>query len=166
MKKQSFFLHVCYISSLMMFSLATISAQDKPLDIFGGISGENWEGHFVDSEDSTYTHVISWEHMLDDKAVVETKSVAELNFEMVTYYYFDWEKDQVSFLSLLNKDLSSTGIVYAEKSKITLEGRTFYQGGSYEFRKSLELQKNGTLLEDFFRKKDGKWVQGHLIEYR
>lgn len=165
MSKTNFFLNIsCTIACLILFSEASI-AQSNSLQIFESLTGKNWKGHYVDSEDSIYTHYIKWEYILDNKTVRETKTVSELNFEMVTYYYFDWEKDQISYLSLLNKDMMSTGTVHIKSSKIVLTGSTYFDGGAYNFKKTFELDDNGNLIDKFFRKKGDTWVKGHIIKF-
>ncbi|MCK5079732.1 MAG: hypothetical protein KAR09_07290 [Bacteroidales bacterium] len=165
MIKTFFFTLVSSFLVPLLFSSVPCAAQNNSIDIFKPLTGKNWEGHFVNSEDSIYTHHIKWEYMPGFKAVKETKSVPDLGFEMETFYYFDWEKNHISYLSLVNKDMISTGYVIIENSNIILEGQTFFEGGSSEFKKSFELNDNGILVDKFYRKKEGSWVRGHLIEY-
>lgn len=164
MNRIAFFLCVlCF--SMFMLPGKTSFGQNNSLDIFQDIASKTWEGHYVDSEDSVYTHYIKWEYMFESRALKEIKSVPELNFEMITYYYFDWETDQISTLSLLNKNMISKGLAYNEGDKILIKGRTYFKGGSAEFKKTFQLLDDGTLSDEFYRKKDGHWVRGHLIEY-
>ncbi len=148
-----------------LFSSSACLAQNKPLEIFNQFTGKSWEGHYVDSEDSLLIHELKWEFILNSKGAKETKSVPEVGFEMETYFYYDWEKNQISFLSLINKEMNSNGKVVAEGPKIILEGKTFYSGGSSEFKKTFEVNEDGKLIDEFYRKKGDGWIRGHLIEY-
>jgi hypothetical protein len=103
--------------------------------------------------------------MLDDKAVKSTKVVASLNFRMETYYYWDWEKDSVSFLQLTSRGIFSRGKVNLDEGKIVLLGRGIRPNGVSEFKQTFAIRLDGTLEDYFYRKEDGRWEQGHLIEY-
>jgi hypothetical protein len=135
------------------------------LQFFKPYVNKCWTGHYVNSEDSAYTHSIKWDYILDSKSVIETKTVPELNFKMETLYYFDWESNQISFISLMNKEMNSSGIVWVDGSKIIMEGKNYFQGGSAPFKKSYEISQDGNLIDTFFRKKGDLWVTGHLIKY-
>lgn len=156
------------IFSCLLFLLFTTNncyAQSSSLQIFEQFMDKNWTGHYMNSEDSGLVHSISWEYILNEKGVKETKSVPEVGFKMETYYYFDWEKNQVSFISLINKDMNSKGKVIIEGSRIILEGENFFDGGSNTFRKIFEIQENGKIVDSFFRRKGDAWIMGHRIEY-
>lgn len=160
---------IAIITIIIIISCVTgisANAQSDALDIFNPLTGKVWKGHYVDSEDSIYTHLIEWEYLLGSKAVKETKTVDELDFQMITYYYYDWENKQISFLSLLNKDMVSSGHVTYDDSKIVLTGMNYFNGGSQEFRKTLTLDDSGVLTDVFISKKGAQWYKGHVIEYR
>lgn len=108
-------------------------AQSNPFQIFEPLTGKAWQGHYVGSEDSIYLHQIRWEYQLDSMVVVETKEVPELNFKMITHYYFDPEKKTMRFLSLLNKNMFSQGLVEISNGKIILEGKNHFEGGQNKF---------------------------------
>lgn len=153
---------------MSIFMIAAISAksQTKPLDLFKPLIGKVWEGHYVNSEDSIYTHHIEWIYLLGSRAVKESKIVDELDFVMDTYYYYDWGEKHIAFLSLLNKDMVSSGRVVIEESIIKLYGINYFDGGSQEFSKTFQLNDKGVLTDMFFRKKGEKWIRGHIIEYK
>ena len=85
---------------------------------------------------------------------------------METIFYYDWEKNQLSFLSLINKEMNSAGKVLYEDSKLVLEGKNFFNGGSGEFIKTYRINEDGKLIDNFYRKRGDDWIQGHLIEYK
>lgn len=141
-------------------------AQNTSLQFFEPYCDKSWTGNYINSEDSAYVHLIRWEYFLDSKFVKETKTVPELGFKMETMYYFDWGENQLSFLSLLNKEMNSKGKVWIEGSKIILEGINYFNGGSGEFKKSFEITEDSKVKDEFFRKNGDSWVKGHLIEYK
>ena len=153
---------------MLLFILlsSTCLSQGNSLQIFNQFIGKNWTGHYIDSEDSLYVHKIKWENILNSKGVKETKNVAELGFEMETYFYFDWDKNQISFLSLVNKEMNSTGKVLVDNSTIILEGKTFFNNGSNIFKKTYRINEDGKMIDSFYRKKGNIWIKGHLIEYK
>lgn len=141
-------------------------AQTTAFEIFKPLTGKVWEGHYVDSEDSVYTHHVEWHYLLGSRAVKEVKIVDELDFLMETYYYYDWKNNKIGFLALLNKDMVSKGEVIADGSVIKLTGLNYFKGGSKEFRKTFQLDENGVLTDIYYGKKGDEWYCGHVIEYR
>ena len=140
-------------------------SQSDSVSIFDELANKVWVGHYVGSEDSNMVHNIHFSFLLQNKAVKEIKKVPEVNFNMETYYYWDWKEKQISFLSLINKDMISKGTVTQSNGKITLVGQTYFEGGIADFRKTFHINEDGKLIDCFYRKKKTGWVQGHLIEY-
>jgi len=156
------------VKSIMILFIIASSvslAQNSHLQTFHKLVDKEWVGHYVDSEDSHYVHKVKFEYILNGQAVKETKIVDELQFEMETYYYYDWEKEKILFLSLLNKEMYSVGRVIIDGSIFTLEGANIFNSGRTEFKKKYEITKLGKFYDFFFRKKDDQWIRGHLIEY-
>ncbi len=156
------------VKSIMILFIIASSvslAQNSHLETFHKLVDKEWVGHYVDSEDSHYVHKVKFEYILNGQAVKETKIVDELQFEMETYYYYDWDKEQISFLSLLNKEMHSIGKVVIDGSIFTLEGTNFFSSGRTEFKKKYEITKLGKFYDHFYRKKEDSWIRGHLIEY-
>nr|NQU93091.1 hypothetical protein [Bacteroidota bacterium] len=85
---------------------------------------------------------------------------------MKTWYFWDWEQDQISFLSLLNKDKISRGSAKMEDGKIVVMGKSYFKGGSNDFKKNFETGDGGKQIDLFYRKTGIGWTQGHLIEYQ
>lgn len=153
-------------SLFILMSSLSCQAQNNPWLLFGELMNKNWEGQYVGLEDSTYLHQIKWEFILDSMAVMESKEVGELEFKMKTFYYFDWEKGQLSFNSILNREINSKGKVYLNASKIILEGKNYFRGGSSDFRKIFEVNEKVELIDEFFLRKGDSFVRRHVIKYR
>lgn len=140
-------------------------AQLAGLQIFERYVNKSWEGHYMNSEDSIYLHQIKWDYVLDSMAVKETKIVAELNFEMETYYFMDWEFNLISFITLMNKEMTSSGVMMIEKTTLVLEGISVFKNGSAKFKKTYEINSDGKLVDQFYIWNGNAWEKGHMIEY-
>lgn len=150
---------------LLIYAVPGFS-QNQLEDMFKQLVNKEWEGHYVNSEDSVYTHQLRFEYTLAKKVVKEMKDVPELDFHMETYYYFDWKNDNISFLTLLNKDMVSSGKVVMGGQKIMQIGTNYYDGGSQEFKKTYEINDEEELIDLFYRKKGDMWIRGHVIRYQ
>ena len=135
------------------------------LSIFEDFAGKKWIGHYQDSEDSLLVHTIEWKFDLNKNILKEIKNVPEVNFYCETYYYWDYETDQIAYISLMNKEMISKGAVVINNEKLELSGKTFFQNGSQENKKTYEITGKGELKDFFFRKSKGRWLQGHFIQY-
>jgi len=153
-------------SSFIVFFLnASLVYSQNDLTFFDDFVGNNWTGHFQNSEDSLIVHTIEWEYGLDNNVVIETKSVPEVNFNCKTNYFWDYETNQISYTSLMNKKMISRGKAIFKNGKLTLSGKTFFSEGVQENKKVYEINKNGELEDHFYRLSKGKWSLGHLIIY-
>ena len=139
---------------------------EKELAIFQDYIDKEWVGHYVGSEDSDYTHVISWKFIKKDNSVNEIKNVPELGYHQETFYYWNWEENQLAFTSSNNKDMISSGIVQLEDEKIALIGKTYFNGGYSLFKKTFAINDEGKLVDLFYHRRGDDWQQGHLIEYK
>ncbi len=148
-----------------MFFTQLLYSQGDTFKMFNNMVGSTWEGHYVDSEDSALTHYISWEYCLDSSYVKQIKEVPDVGFKMETYYYWDYENNQISSLSLLNKEMISVGVVKELNEKIVIFSKTYFPNGKNESKTVFEIDDNGILNDYFFRKKSDRWIRGHLIKY-
>ena len=150
----------------ILFSLNTnlIYCQDD-LSIFDDFTGKKWIGHYQNSEDSNIVHIIVWQYELNEQVVKEVKTVPGVDFQKETYFFWDFESNQISFLSLMNKALISKGYVTKNNGKLELKGKTFFKDGFQEFKQVYEITGDGKLKDYFFRKSNDKWMQGHFIKY-
>ena len=141
-------------------------SQKEALKIFDSFVNHKWTGHYVNSEDSALVHYISWEYDLDSNYVKQIKDVPEVSFKMETYYYWDYEKKQISSITFINKAMLSKGYVEIVDNKIVRYYKTFFTKGYSESKQTFEISDSHKLIDHFYRKKIDGWVQGHLIEYK
>ncbi len=127
--------------------------------------GVTWVGHFQESSDSGLVHVVRWETTLDGNVIRSTKEVPALNFRMETLYFWDWEKETISFLQLTSRGTFSEGTVTLTEERITLIGRGIRPSGISEFKQTFEIRPNGTLEDRYYRRDDDEWASGHRIVY-
>lgn len=137
----------------------------NPLSVFEAYMGVVWEGHYIDSEDSSLTHFIYWEYSLDSSRVFQIKTVPELDFRMVTTYYWDDRKREISVLTLLDENTYAIGYAHKEQVHIEVYSKNFHKEGFHETISHFELWE-GNLIDRFYRKKDGFWYIGHRIFYK
>jgi hypothetical protein len=150
---------------LLVASVGFSQELDEHLLMLQPLTGFTWGGHFVESSDSGLVHVVRWEPILNGNVIRSTKEVTALNFRMETLYYWDWEKETISFLQLTSRGIFSRGTVALAENRITLLGRGIRPDGISEFKQTFEIRPDGTLQDCFYRRDDGEWVQGHQIVY-
>ena len=150
---------------IALFIITSPLYGQSDLTIFDDFIGKEWTGHFQNSEDSLLVHKIEWEYDLDKNVVIELKSVHEVDFNCKTYFYWDHETAQISYISLMNKKMISRGKAIFENGKLILNGKTFFENGAQENRKTFEIKKDGKLEDHFYRRLKGKWIEGHFILY-
>ncbi len=166
MRGKTTFLLLSIILIIFIFqSTGYGQGMDKKLAIFNDYVDKEWVGHYVGSEDSIYTHYISWTFEKKDKAVTEIKNVPELGYHQKTSYYWNWSENKLAFTSSNNKEIISSGIVHFENDKIHLIGKTYFSGGYSHFKKTFTIVSNDKVVDLFYRKRGDDWQQGHLIEY-
>ena len=158
LKPSSFFVLIFIIFSNLAYCHNDLRGFEKFI-------GNIWTGHFQNSEDSLLVHKIEWEYDLDKNVVIELKSVPEVDFHCKTYFYWDHETAQISYISLMNKKMISRGKAIFENGKLILNGKTFFENGAQENRKTFEIKKDGKLEDHFYRRSKGKWIEGHFILY-
>lgn len=127
--------------------------------------GVIWEGHYVDSEDSSLTHFIYWEYSLDSSRVFQIKTVPELDFKMVTSYYMDERWDELASLTLLDQNTYAVGYAHKETAYIEVYSKNYHSNGFHETISHFELWESN-LIDRFYRKTDDGWYMGHTIFYK
>lgn len=153
-----------FLLSMLMFNYSF--CQKETLQMFKDYTGSKWIGHYQNSEDSSLTHIVQWKYGIDEHIVKMIKSVPELGFKMETNYYYDYEKNQISFISFTNKSINSKGKAEVSDKKIMLTGKTYFNGGFSNFEMNYEIDDTGKLIDKFYRIKNNNRIQGHLIEYK
>ena len=153
------------LTVLFIFVISSTYCQNTSLSIFKPFANIQWVGHYVNSSDSTLNHYIKWEFSLDSSYVIQTKEVPELSFKMETYFYWDYELNQISTLSLLNRDMISKGRIELNNKKLEIYCRTFYPGGNRDSKQTWQINENGEVKDYFYKHESNEWIQGHLIIY-
>jgi hypothetical protein len=155
--------------SAAMLPVASSGGQGQDLDprleFLAPLIGTDWVGHFVGSADSTLTHRVRWEAILDGRAVRRVKTVPQAGFATEGYYFWDWERGQVTFVSVSNRGQVTHGIVSTDEGRIVLRGVWRDGEGPHEFVLTLEVLADGRLRDRYENVIDGKRTPGHLIEY-
>jgi hypothetical protein len=157
---------VAAVTTVPLVASVGISQElNEHLQMLRPLTGVTWVGHFTESSDSGLVHIVRWESVLNGAVVRSTKEVTALNFRMETLYFWDWEKETISFLQLTSRGIFSRGTVEFAEDKATLSGRITRPNGVSEFKQTFKIQPDGTLHDYFYRKEDGQWVRGHFIVY-
>lgn len=138
---------------------------DARLEFLAPLINRTWVGHFVGPADSTLTHRVRWEPILDGKAVRRTKLVPEASFADDGYYFWDWEAGQVAFLSVGNRGQVTRGFVVREEGRVVLRGAWRDDRSVHEFALTLEVLPDGKLEDRYYGVANGEWTPGHLIIY-
>ena len=149
---------------ILLLVLSTLLLAN-PLSIFESYMGQIWEGHYSDSADSSLVHMIYWEYALDSSRVYQVKTVPELDFRMVTTYYWDERKEEVASLALIDDNTFAAGYAQAEKEHIECYSHNFHPEGSHETISHF-LIYGGSLIDRFYRKNEGDWFMEHLVIYK
>jgi hypothetical protein len=151
--------------SLLVASVGSSQELDEHLLLLEPLTGVTWVGHFVESPDSGLIHVVRWEPVLNGAVIRSTKEVTTLNFRMETLYFWDWEKEEISFLQLTSRGFFSRGTVAIVEDKMTLSGRSIRPNSVVEFKQTFEIRPDRTLHDYFYHRADGEWKLGHRIVY-
>ena len=150
---------------LLVASVGDSQELDEHLLLLEPLTGVTWVGHFVESSDSGLVHLVRWESVLNGAVIRSTKEVRSLNFRMETLYFWDWEKETISFLQLTSRGIFSRGSVAFAENKITLSGRSIRPNSVSEFKQTFEIRPDGTLHDYFYHRDTGEWKLGHRIVY-
>lgn len=157
----------CAVACALLFSApARAGLLDNRLAILQPLIDREWVGHYVGSADSSLTHKVHWETILDGKAVKKTKSVPDADFEGHTFFFWDESKGAVAFLSLNNRGRVSWGVLGESQGRVVEHGIHVAEGDTTEYKLSFEVLPDGRLRDVFERMVDGAWREGHIIEYR
>lgn len=138
---------------------------DSRLEFLAPLVDKEWVGHFVGSSDSTLTHNARWTAILDGQAVRRVKTVPQAGFTDEGYYFWDWERGHVAFISVSNRGQVTRGTVSTDAGRIVLRGVWQDGEGPHEFVLTLEVLPDGRLQDRYDNVINGERRPGHLIEY-
>ena len=138
---------------------------DSRLEFLAPLVGLDWVGHFVGSADSTLTHRVRWETILDGRAVKRVKTVPQAGFATEGDYFWDWAQSRVAFVSVSNRGQVTHGTVSTDEGRIVCRGAWENADGRHEFALTLEILPDGRLQDRYYNVMNGERHPGHLIEY-
>ncbi len=124
------------------------------------------DGHYSNPEDSHYVHQLKFESILEGNAVILTKKVEELGFEMHTIFFWNPESEQIAFQSITCRGQISSGFVSLDNDQIILTGESINKSSITSFKQSFQLSINNEITDRFYLMINDEWKQRHLIVYR
>lgn len=154
-----------FINIFIFISISVLYGQqlDEHLSLFQPIINRRWEGDMPRFGEGVKRQV-RWEIMWNGKAVRQVTEVEKVNFITETYYYWDYDKQEIGMFSLSNNGSFLQGHVKEEKRKILLYGVAVYPEVKMKFRNTFELTEDRKLLDRWFTFRDGEWKPGHIFE--
>ncbi len=152
---------------VLLISANEINSQTSAerLAFFHPFTNQVWTGHYSNPEDSHYVHQLEFESILGGSAVILTKKVEELEFEMRTIFFWNPEFEQIAFQSITSKGQISSGFVSLENDQILLTGENINEKSKGTFKQSFQLLANNEITDRFYLMIDNEWKQRHLIIY-
>ena len=155
-----------FVALLLSFSTSTQAAElEEHLLLLQPLIGVEWVGGYVGPEAPDLEISLSFEPILDGKAVRYTREAPAANFTAVTHFYWNTNCGELCFLNLNNRGIVEEGIVTIEGDGLVLHGSSHWSDRTIEFRTTLKIDAGGKLSDTFIRKEDGEWVQGHFQEF-
>jgi hypothetical protein len=136
---------------------------DERLQFLEPLIETHWVGRFTDGPD--VAHECRWKPDLDGRAVRYTKEVAELEFSVDGFYYWDSADGRVEFFTLTSNGFVSQGVVSTEGERIVLIGTSVSAERATEFKMTFEVGSDGRLHDRFYRHSGTEWPLGHHIIY-
>ena len=128
--------------------------------------GYEWTGHYATDADAEFTHVLTWESVLDGQAVRSVKRVDEASFLMETLFYWDPGSSQVVYLSVSNRGQVTRGVASSDGDIVELLGSQITPEGEIANRYTFHVNKDGILEDRFYLREGDAWRERHLILYR
>jgi hypothetical protein len=153
------------LSMLFQFSHVQAGELDEHLQVLEPLLDKKWVGGFVGAESPDIELVLSFEKILDGRAVKYVREADAVDFSSLTHFFWNPSREEISFFSLNNKGIVGEGVVHVADGGIILIGKSHRPDKTTEFKTILEIDPSGTLSDTFQRMEDGKWVQGHLQEF-
>lgn len=142
---------------------------DPHLDPLRPMLGRTWRGPFKSSRpDKPVVDVMSWERILNGKAVRVLHSINEGSYGGETIYRWDPDKQIITYHYFTTAGFMTTGTVKFEHGTWTThEVVSGNSGGVTEVRATARLEADGSFaVKTEHRGKDGAWGAGRETVYR
>ena len=166
MRKNIEWLLVAFVALLLSFTSALSAAElDEHLLPLQPLIGVEWLGGYIGSDAPDLEISLSFEQILDGKAVRYTREAVAANFTAVTHFYWNSNRGELCFLNLNNRGIVGEGVVTIEDGSLILRGSSHWPDRTMEFETILKIDAEGKLSDTFIRKEDGEWVHGHHQEF-
>ena len=147
---------------LITLSFSSIYGQelDEKLKLLEPFTNKLWEAEIPRFGEGAKMEIM-WEVMWEGKVIKETGELKILNYTFETYYYWDFNKQEIGVFSIHSNGNFSHGHVKEEDGKILVYGYGTLPDKKLEFRNTFEFTEDGKLLDKYFRFEDGEWKAGH-----
>jgi hypothetical protein len=160
------------IVSLLLLIGIPLSAQDgialrDELSILKPFVGKTWisEEKAPDGQ-ATLHFLLRFEPIHKGKTIKRYLECKELDFQSDGFYYYDPDKKEIALLELGSNGNFSIGNIIPENGVIVKYGYTVFPDRKLEFRNTMEMTTEGTLIDKFFSFENGEWKPGHSRVYK
>jgi len=147
----------------MKSSILNAQQPVEHLRLLEPLTGKNWAGIMKRFGEGSKREV-QWDFRWDGKAVRQVTRIVKINFFTETYYYWDYDKQEIGMFSLSSNGNFLQGHVKEENGKICMYGIAAYPEAKIMFRNTFELTEDGKLIDRWFTFRDGEWKPGHMFE--
>jgi hypothetical protein len=159
------------IASTAILASAFCLGQDEiplrpELALLKPLVGKTWICETKDPSGQMTLHMtMTYEPMHGGKTLRHYQETQELKNRNDGYVYYDPDKKEIAFLSLNSNGNIAVGNMKEEGGKILKYGYAIFPDRKLEFRNTLELTPDGTLIDQYFRLEGGEWKAGHSRTY-
>ena len=166
MKSASSLTILIVLPLMVAYSSMPESAElDEHLRFLEPLIGPEWVGGYVGEDAPDIVITLSFEPILEGKAVRYTREAAAVGFVSEAHFYWSPNRDEVLFINLNNRGMVGEGVVKSEGENVVLRGESHSLDGTVGFKTLLHIDATGVLRDTYMRNEDGQWVQGHYQEF-
>jgi hypothetical protein len=157
--------------SLLAFVIMQLSSNAQTLnpnfDILKPLLDKSWVGELKAPDGkATYSTTHEFKLLWDGSAVKYVGSIPELNSYSEGFFYWDREEGKIAVFIMNSEGVYQQGYVTLEEGNITVKGRIYFPDKNFEYRNTLELTKDGRMIDRWFQNAFGPWMAGHVIEFQ
>ena len=154
------------VSILIASSFSSMYGQelDEKLKLLEQFINKNWEAEEPHFGEGAKMEII-WEVIWNGKIIKQTGELKVINYTFETYYFWDFDKQEIGVFGIASNGNFSHGHVKEEDGKILVYGYGTLPNEKLEFKNTFEFTKDGKYLDKYFSFEDGEWKAGHSREY-